>query len=44
MSDVFYGGGGKKKLDVFFFAKKAIDERALRGGVGRTPLWREQGM
>ncbi len=26
-SDVFYGGGGKKKLDVFFPAKKAIDER-----------------
>jgi hypothetical protein len=27
MSDVFYGGGGKKKLDVFFPAKKAVDER-----------------
>jgi hypothetical protein len=26
MSDVFYGGGGKKQLDVFFFAKKAVNE------------------
>jgi hypothetical protein len=26
MSDVFYGGGGKKKLDVFFSAKTAVDE------------------
>jgi hypothetical protein len=26
MSDVFYGGGGKKQLDVFFFAKEAVDE------------------
>ncbi len=26
-SDVFYGGGGKKKLDVIFPAKKAVDER-----------------
>jgi hypothetical protein len=27
MSDAFYGGGKKKKLDVFFFTKKAVDER-----------------
>jgi hypothetical protein len=27
MSDAFYGGGGKKKLDVFFSGKKAVDER-----------------
>ncbi len=30
-SDVFYGGGKKKQLDVFFFAKKAVDERCLGG-------------
>jgi hypothetical protein len=40
MSDVFYGGGGKKKLDVFFSAEKAVDEHWEV--VGRTDGWAEK--
>ncbi len=37
MSDVFYGGGGKKQLDVFFSAKKAVDERwEVRGALSTS--------